>query len=629
MPNIVEILITAKDTSHAAMKEAKDGWMGLGKAALGVGVTVGTALVALGAKSVEMASKFDAEITKLNTQAGVSKDKLAGLSKGVLDLAGQVGQNPDSLAEALFHVESNFSSLGITSDKALSLLKVAAKGASVGGADLVDVTNALTAAVASGIPGVEDFDKAMGVLNATVGAGDMTMQDLASAMGTGFLATVKGFGLSIKDVGAALATFGDNNIRGAKAGTQLRMTVEALAQPAKTAGVWLDKFGMTADTLAKDMSKGGLLKALVDLKDRMDKAGISANDQGKVLTDMFGKKAGVGINILVDQLDRLKSKYPDLTKGANNFADAWETTKKTLKQQFADIRAGWDAELIKIGEGATPILEGLINKFFEFGKFLDKTFSGLDIGDKLKKSMGQEGPQLIKDLDGAFKGLEDAIHRNRKELATLGEWIAIALGIALKTLPLVMHSWSFFIDAIGAGVDMFKLFAKGALAALKLVLDGAIAALSWIPGIGPKLDDARKKFDKFAEGVNKTLDGIHDKNVTVTFSSVYAGDWQTYRAGERSTSGRAHGGIVGAASGMITSGMTWVGERGPELVRLPVGSQVIPHGTSMNMAAGTGHSERSTTEVAFVGNVDSAFASAFQELIRRGLIKISTKAIVP
>ena len=56
------------------------------------------------------------------------------------------------------------------------------------------------------------------MLNATVGAGDMKMQDLAEAFGAGMVAVVKGYGLSLKDVGAALATFGDNNIRGCQRG---------------------------------------------------------------------------------------------------------------------------------------------------------------------------------------------------------------------------------------------------------------------------------------------------------------------------------------------------------------------------------------------------------------------------
>jgi hypothetical protein len=88
--------------------------------------------------------------------------------------------------------------MGISSQKALHLVETAAKGATTGHAKLVDVTNALTAAVASGIPGVQNMDQAMGVLNATVGVGDMKMQDLANAFGSGMVATVKGFGLNIR-----------------------------------------------------------------------------------------------------------------------------------------------------------------------------------------------------------------------------------------------------------------------------------------------------------------------------------------------------------------------------------------------------------------------------------------------
>jgi len=46
-------------------------------------------------------------------------------------------------------------------------------------------------------------------------------------------------------------------------------------------------------------------------------------------------------------------------------------------------------------------------------------------------------------------------------------------------------------------------------------------------------------------------------------------------------------GIPGMADGgtVARSGLSWVGERGPELLRLPAGAQVIPNGPSMAMAA--------------------------------------------
>jgi TP901 family phage tail tape measure protein len=358
----------AGDEAEAAGAKADES--GASFAGFGSKAKLAFLAVAAGAVySVVEAAKFNAEITRLNTQAGVAKNQLASLGQGVLQLAGQVGESPDSLAESLYHVESNFASLGITSTKALSLVQIAAEGARVGNANLVDVTNALTAAVASGIPGVQNFSQAMGVLNATVGAGDMTMQDLSDAFGTGMVAAVKLYGLSIKDVGAALDVFGDNNIRGAKAGTDLRMAVQALAVPLATAGPELAKMGMNAQTLADDMRHGGLMAALDDLQERFRKTGITADEQGEAITDIFGKKAGVGLSVLMDQMDRLQSKYPALTKGADDFGEAWKTTTQTPAQQMADLRASLDSLAISFGEVLLPDvlkITSALNKFFGY-----------------------------------------------------------------------------------------------------------------------------------------------------------------------------------------------------------------------------------------------------------------------
>ena len=209
-------------------------------------------------------------------------------------------------------------SLGATAPTMLNAVKIAAEGAKVGNANLEDVTNALTAAIASGIPGVSELQaRAMEkALNAIVGAGDMKMQDLAEAFGSGLLATVKGFGLSLKDVGAALDVFGDNNIRGAHAATDLRMAVQALAVPAATGKAQLQSMGLSMTSLADTMRQHGLLATLEELQARFKATGVTASEQGQVITEILGKKAGVGLALLMEQMDRLKSKYPDITDGA-------------------------------------------------------------------------------------------------------------------------------------------------------------------------------------------------------------------------------------------------------------------------------------------------------------------------
>lgn len=78
------------------------------------------------------------------------------------------------------------------------------------------------------------------------------------------------------------------------------------------------------------------------------------------------------------------------------------------------------------------------------------------------------------------------------------------------------------------------------------------------------------------------------------------------------------------AKGGNGSGLAMVGEQGRELVQLPTGSRVLPHGdTEREMAKmGGSGSGGAGLQVVFGGNVDGAFATAFMQLVRSGQIQI-------
>ena len=198
------------------------------------------------------------------------------------------------------------------------------------------------------------------MLNATVGAGDMTMQNLADAMGTGVLAVIKGYGATMRDASAALAVFGDNNIRGAAAGTALRMSVQAFAVPAVAGTANLQALGMTTKTLADDMQHGGINQAMTDLHDRLQKAGITGVKVGDWLTTTFGKRAGAGISVLMGQYDRFEQKLGELDKGAGSFADDWTKQQDTAAQKTADFKAALDGLGIQMGNVFLPILTTVV-----------------------------------------------------------------------------------------------------------------------------------------------------------------------------------------------------------------------------------------------------------------------------
>lgn len=318
------------------------------------GLIVGASLIAGGVAAVKMASDFQASMTRVNTLAMGGKGNINQLSNAVLGLAGQVGYSPNSLAQALYHIESNFYSVGLGGKQALDALKVAAQGAQIGGADLVDVTNALGAAVASGIPGVNDYQKAMQALLTTVGAGDMTMQNLADAFSNGILAIGKQYGLTLRDMGAALATLGDNNIRGAEAGTYLKMTIMDLAVQSKKGAAVLLQYGITAGELGRDLRTGGLNKALIDLRTHLTAAGITGTKVGAVLAQAFTKRSSGPLAVLLGQFDRLQSKYKVITKSADSFGSAWSARLHTASQQWDNLKSTLEAGLIKIGTALLP-----------------------------------------------------------------------------------------------------------------------------------------------------------------------------------------------------------------------------------------------------------------------------------
>jgi len=340
----------------------------------GIGAAVAFGVVAI--ESLKAASKFQQSTELIHTQAGVSQASVDSMRKSILGLSGEVGTGPEALSEAMFHIAST----GARGAKAIAELKTAAEGAKVGNADLTDVTNALNATIVSGIKGAQNFGHAMGALNAIVGAGDMHMQDLADALGSGLLVQMKTFGVNLTQTGAALAVFGDNNIRGAQAATYLRQAVQNLSDPAQKADKALGLIHLTVGQLQTALADHGLSGALRTLHDHFETSGIAANRWGQVLEEAFTKKAGTGISILVEQFGRYELKQAEVAEGAKNFSGDWEATTKNLSFQFSRLQADVQVLAIKFGDMLIPAAMDTIHAFIAVGDAVAATVKWLSNG---------------------------------------------------------------------------------------------------------------------------------------------------------------------------------------------------------------------------------------------------------
>jgi TP901 family phage tail tape measure protein len=367
-----------------AEKGAKDFGLGLGSlrskaveavtglAKLGLAAGVAGAAYAL-VKGAKAANEFQAEMVKLSTQAGATTAEVQRMSPAVLDLATKVGIGPTGLAQGLYHLES----AGFRGTKALNLLTAAAEGSRVGHADLEKTVQAMIAVEASRIKGVHSEADAMGLLNKIVGVGDMRMEGLASAMSSGIVPAAATFGLSMQDVGAALATLTDNAIPPQEAATRLRMTFSLMGAPSNAAAKALDSIHMSATQMGEDMRKpNGLLVALQDLQLYLKRSGLDATQQAAVISRAFGGgRSSSAIMTMLSQMDRLQSKYGQLetggTSSAQQFAVAWAKTGETTSQRIATMRASFDTLLVRVGTGT----QGLQNRLAGLGASLAKSAS--------------------------------------------------------------------------------------------------------------------------------------------------------------------------------------------------------------------------------------------------------------
>lgn len=397
----------------------------------GMSMYVTLPLVAAAAGSVYMATKFQSSMELIRTQAGASQSEVDKMSKAILSLGGKVAQGPDQLAAGLYHLES----LGLRGSQALAALRTSAQAASVGGANLEDVSTALGAALVTGIKGTQNLSQAMGSLNAITGAGNMRMQDLTAALSTGILSSAKSAGLSLRSVGAALATLTDNGMPAQAAATRLRMSLALLGAPTKAAAKEMATIGLSTLQLGQDMrSPDGLVVALKDLKSHLEASGMSATQQSMLIARAFGGgRSSAAILTMLGEIGRVQTKYQMIGKNAQDFGIAVQQTSKTASYQFGQVVSSIEATAIQLGSMLMP--------------------AALHAAQKLGDLM-----QVVQHGIAWFKQLSPGA----KKFAEIVALIAVGAGPASYFLGLIVKAAGFllspFAKIVAFGVRVYEAF---------------------------------------------------------------------------------------------------------------------------------------------------------------------------
>lgn len=337
---------------------------------------VGTALskyvtvpvAALGFEAAKAATNFQSSMLLIQTQAGASAEEVQKLTGQVLNLASSgAQQGPNTLAQGLFHLES----LGLRGSDAMNALKVSSDAAAVGMANLEDVTTALGGVVVTGIKGSQNFQEAMGTLNATIGAGNMHMEDLVAALGTGVVPAAKNAGITLSELGAALAVMTDRGIDAAAAGTRLRMTFALMQDPSNKAIKALHAMGINANDMATTLrGPNGLLTVLQMLQAGMDRVGKTQGSKD-ILAAFGGGRSGSAILTLIQSLTSGVSSYQgkvaQIQQTSGNLLQSEKVQQASAAAQFHKDLASMEADLTRLGDKMLPTVTFIVNGVNKIG----------------------------------------------------------------------------------------------------------------------------------------------------------------------------------------------------------------------------------------------------------------------
>lgn len=324
-----------------------------------------------------------------------------------------------------------------------------------------------------------------------------------------------------------------------------------------------------------------------------------------------------------EQLVQSRKNQAALSATTAKLGNASAIAKNSLMRLFGvqedgSIRAG--SALAWLNDRA----ESVLAKFQEWSQ--DGTMDAL--AQKLDQGLARAGEMA----GNAFQWVLD--HGD-----TIKRWV-VGLGTALGLVKVAQ-----FASGVMNAIKTVKLFAStvGAIVAANPVVLAIVAAIAAISLLVANWDKVKAKAGELWDGVKTVFGGIKDSIVGAFNSATEAVGGFFSWIGEKLSaldgaiesvpiigsiyrSGKNLGGwivdkVTGHATGTsyFPGGWTRVNERGGEIMRLPGGTQIIPHDVSSRMAGGTTVQVYVTVQGNVIGN--QAYAESLGSTIAQKLLR--------
>jgi TP901 family phage tail tape measure protein len=596
---------------------------------MGALAVAGIAAVAI--KSVSMASDFEKSTTRLVTSGGEQAGALKTVGNAMLKMAGDVGISAKALSEGMYVAES----AGYHGAAGLKVLRASAEAAKIEHADLGHVVNAVTDILKDYHRPATDAAKVTSQMVEAISFGKTNLDDFSKSMAT-ILPLAGKMHLSFADVASVEATMTAHGMSAAQSAVDIRQAMIHLSAPTLAQTKEWTALGVTQAAVNQKMGKEGLGATMQWLS---EVSGKGAHALGQTTTEALKKTMGT-IPAYQAALTTTGENAKDLARAHRGIAGAvseagdhvkgFALVQKTLSQQTDQLSAAFGSMMIVLGQKLLPIITSVVtwmNKHKDITLALLGVVAGLAAA-VVTYTLASKAAAIATEMWSAAQMLLNG----EMDANPIGLIVLAVAALVIGFIEAYKHSEKFraIIQAIGKVAEVaFKAVVTAAEVAFAwlrghwklvatilagpfapavylithhfgMILNAAKSVISWIQKSWHGLVNILEGPFRTAWAVISAILSSIGNAVSNTLGKL-GGVIDTAKSVGSAVGGFlgfAHGGTIGAAaSGGTRSGLTLVGEQGPELVHLPSGSHVMSNPDTRRAMSGGGGGDESTMVV--------------------------------
>ncbi|MCK9250013.1 MAG: phage tail tape measure protein [Solirubrobacteraceae bacterium] len=603
----------------------------LGRAKRAV-AALGVAIGGLAVKGIVDALDMQEGHAKMAAQLGMTADQAERIGKVAGGLYSDAyGEGLADVNDAIVQIGQNMTDLGDVSDAELRKASASVLNLqSTFDASGQEITRTVSALMANGMAG--SFDEAFDVITSGFTRG--------ADKGGEFLDTLNEYAEPMKSLGFDAKTFTGLLVQGAEQGVYSvdkigdafkEFSIRAIDGSTATVDAY-KSLGLSADDYAQRLAKGGpsaqkatgeILAALRKMRDPVTREAAGVALFGSMWEDIGGQ-AILGLDPATAAMERtagaadklddtllgtgkatLRSFSRQLQMGIANVAESYvlpalqdlgnvvRDLGGPLKAIVAPFRAlGVDGKAVaavlavlagglatyKVATTAAAFATGALNTVMSMNPLarvvivLAAVAAGLVMLYRRSESFRNVVNALWSGVKAAFAGIRTIV--TSVVSAVVGA-ITRTIGI-IRTLVSAARSAG---SAVGSAFRAIGSAASSAYSTVRRYLGNVVSFLTGLPG---KVVEAAKSIGKaIVDGIVAGIKAAPNAVIDAV-GSIVPGPIKGIMKKAGGALG-ALGGVLGLADGgtVTTGGLTWVGERGPELLHLPPGARVWDHRTSM------------------------------------------------